>query len=153
MDNEHPIFSGFYTIDGVEYSLYTPASYEEHDSWKYGDEEVPDNLSETDGLSNTRDIMDSISAYERMLSGEIPFAAAFHCRELRDHGFDDWYLPSYEEAEAIRKYRKLDRLPVWTSTSSATHTKVAVPVAHHKHIFVPHYHGMLIMPVRRVKVD
>lgn len=152
MSEQGPIFSGHYVLNGEEYSLYTPAKYDRHDSWKDHDEVVPTNLTENDGMVNTQLMLDGISAFDMMVNGNTPFNAAFYCREFRDHGFDDWYLPSYEEAEAIRKYRKLDRLPVWTSTSTEAHCKVAVPVAHHKFILVPHYHGMNVMPVRRVKV-
>ena len=150
--SEECVFSGFYTLEGVEYALYTPSDYSNDSSWKYYNEDVPEGLTDNDGLANTEFLLGSIEAYKFMLSDEKPFAAAFDCKNLTYAGKNDWYLPSYEEVLAIRSYRKLSRLPVWTSSSNKSHCKIDAPVAHHKFILVPHYHGLPIMPVRRVKV-
>ncbi len=47
-------------------------------------------------------------------------SAAKYCDELVAYGFDDWYMPSYKEMEAVKK--NIDKLPsivggmYWTSS-------------------------------------
>lgn len=156
IDYESPtdgsIFSGYYDLNGIKYALYTPKEKLDSDSWKYYDEPVPGNLSEDDGMYNTRLLLDSSDAYRVILEGDRPFNAAFVCDNLDVHGHNDWYLPSFNEVVAIRKFSGVDHIAAWTSTANRTHTKVDVNVEKHKFIFVPHYLSLEILPVRRVKV-
>lgn len=72
--------------------------------------------SRTDGKENTRKITDTFG------EGEY---AAYICDTLTAYGYDDWYLPSIEELNAI--YSNADKMidleseNYWSSTESSSH--------------------------------
>jgi len=70
--------------------------------------------SDSDGILNTKSIVSQLG------SGDY---AAYYCDTLTEHGFSDWYLPSYNELQVI--YNKMDSINFewysnyyWSSTES-----------------------------------
>jgi hypothetical protein len=92
-----------------------------------GNEEVPMDAakSESNGVANTSAIVLAVgknSGYDGK-----PYAAKL-CKEAKDGGKDDWYLPSKNESDAIYafkdKFNVEERGTIWTSTEASGTTVV-----------------------------
>jgi hypothetical protein len=86
-----------------------------------GYEEIPAKAakSESDGAANTTAIV--IAVGKNAGYDGKPYAAKL-CKEAKDGGKEDWYLPSKEESDAIYafkdKFNVEERGTIWTSTEA-----------------------------------
>lgn len=105
-------------VGGVEYAIIVAPKAQGGEGvsdlkWKTSTSTTVGTTSGNDGVTNTNSMM---------LAGKAQHPAAAFCYDLVINGFDDWYLPAYDELEICYRYLKPSTAPNYVNNFYGVNT-------------------------------